>query len=126
MLMKASYVDFHAVKPEHHAVHARLENWARWARGRGSSGATCPMFRLYRAPRGRDLYVQVGVAIDSADAAKVQKSMAHLPQSHRLALAWCYITRANPRKAAQQLGESMDGLMALIHAGRQMLLNAGG
>lgn len=120
-----TYVDFSEVRPEHRAVDARLENWARWARGRGGAAACSPMFRLYRAPQHWRGHVEAGVSIDSADAVKVQKLVVALPQAHRSALAWCYIDRSNPRRAAQTLGETMTGLMLLIHDGRQMLVNRG-
>lgn len=119
------YVDFSEVRPEHRQVDARLENWARWARGRGGAPGCSPMFRLYRPPQHWRGHVEVGVSIDSADAVKVQRLVVALPQAHRSALAWAYIDRSNPRRAAQALGETMHGLLGLIHAGRQMLCNRG-
>ena len=117
------YVDFHAVDPDHAAVHARLENWGKWARGRGKGGGSVsPMFRLYRAPQHWRQTVEVVGQVDAVDAEQVQKAMAELPTKHRLALSWCYIVRSNPAKTAAQLRESLPGLALLIRHGRQMLM----
>jgi hypothetical protein len=119
------YIDFHAVEPKHADVHVRLENWARWSRGRGSGGNSSPMFRLYRPPQHwRNTAESVG-HVNALDAAEIQKAMPALPMKHRLALAWCYIVRNNPAKAAAQMGESLPGLALLIRDGRQMLINHG-
>ena len=116
------YVDFHAVEPSQQQVHARLENWAKWCRGRGSGGGTSPMFRLYRTPQHWRQTAEVGAQVDAVDAQAVQKAMGDLPVRHRLALSWCYVVRNNPAKAAAQLRESLPGLALLIRDGRQMLM----
>jgi len=115
-------VDFNSVEQHQTAIDARLVNWARWSSARGGSDCS-PMFRLYRP----DNYEREAHAnpIDHLDAAKVQKAVAALPSPHRLALSWCYIHRTNARKAAQLLGESLQGLARLIRDGRQMLINRG-
>lgn len=116
-------VDFHAVEPAHFAIHERLVNWARWCHGNG--GRTCqPMFRLYRAPEHWGLQ-EVGVTIDTLDATAMQKGVSGLPEGHRKAVSWCYVLRNNPRKAAQGLAVSMEGLALLIRDGRVMLINRG-
>ena len=113
-------VDFNAVRPEHHDIDKRLGNWGRWSLGRGGSDCS-PMFRLYRP----DNYEREpsGNPLDPIDAQRVQKGVTALPTPHRLALSWCYISRNNPRKAAQLLGESLEGLARLIEHGRTMLIN---
>jgi hypothetical protein len=120
-----THVDFHAVEPQHAAVHERLENWARWARGSSTGPATSPMFRLYRPTQQWRQVVEIGRPVNTADAIKVQRAMVRLPEAHRHALAWCYIVRSNPRGCAQRLGESMEGLALLIRCGRDMLVRDG-
>ena len=117
-------VDFSAVEPHQAAIDARLHNWARWSAGRGGSGECSPMFRLYRSSEARRQDEDDRPPpIDPLDAARVQAAVAALPTPHRLALSWCYIHRTNARKAAQLLGESLDGLARLIRDARQMLIN---
>lgn len=120
--MARSHVDFSAVEPKHRAIDARLVNWARWSVNRGG-GDVSPMFRLYRSPEHWSEAVGKPLPIDPYDAQKVQKAVSALPTPHRLALSWCYIRRTNPRRAAQTLGESLEGLAHLIRDGRQMLIN---
>jgi DNA-directed RNA polymerase specialized sigma24 family protein len=125
MLMRTRAVDFAHVEPAHEAIDARLHNWARWANGR--SGPRCsPMFRLYRSSEARTIDATPGAApVDTLDAQRIQKAVTHLPGRHRLALSWCYITRTSARKAAQTVGESLEGLAQLIRDARQMLINRG-
>ena len=122
MLMRTLYVDFSHVAPEHHAIDARLQNWARWSYGHGGSSAS-PMFRLYRAPQHWNR--TTSSTTDVIDAQRIQKAIHHLPSQHRLALSWCYIRGSNPRKAALALGETLQGLAGLIRDGRSMLINRG-
>jgi DNA-directed RNA polymerase specialized sigma24 family protein len=122
MLMRTREVDFNHVQPEHAKIDRRLANWARWSNNRGSP-AVCAMFALYRADNFDRLDSTQPPPIDHLDAQRVQKGVGALPGPHRLALSWCYIKRNNPRKAAQTLGESLEGLAQLIRDGRQMLIN---
>lgn len=119
--MRRDAVDFSAVSPEHADIDRRLANWARWSNNRGG-GTASPMFRLYRST---EQWAQetTGSPIDAIDAQKVQKAVSQLPTKHRLALSWCYIRKNNPRKAAESLGESLEGLMLLVANSRQMLIN---
>lgn len=119
MATRAS-VDFHAVPQAQVAIHERLENWARWCHNSGGR-AVQPMFRLYRsseqwqAPEVR--------VVDSLDAQRVQKGVSSLPECHRKAVAWCYVQRTNPRRAAVSLAVTMEGLALLVKDGRTMLIN---
>ena len=93
-----------------------------WCSGGGGSSAS-PMFRLYRADnweRG-----SASIPVDGADAAKIAKGVAMLPQVHREALQWNYVTGGSPTKARKRLGVTAQGLMRLVRDGRQMLLNRG-
>lgn len=61
--------------------------------------------------------------VDFHDAAKISKGIAMLPQPHREALQWNYVTGGSPSKARSKLGVTAQGLLLLIRDGRQMLLN---
>lgn len=119
------YVDFGHVEPKHAEIDQRLINWARWYRDRPGRFQS-PMFRMYRSTDAHQQYgSDVPAPIDGADAARMQVAVVALPEPHRIALAWCYIQRDNPRKAAQRLGHSLDGLAKLIRDARTMLVNRG-
>lgn len=118
-------VDFNAVPEHQQAMDKRLQNWARWANGRAKPPCA-PMFRLYKPSDARRKDVDdIPPPVDTLDAQRVQKGVSALPTPHRLSLSWCYITRTNPRRAAQNVGESLEGLARLIQDGRQMLMNRG-
>ena len=120
------YVDFSVVEPKHRAMDARLVNWARWCINRAGSG-TSPMFRLYRSTDASQAYgAAVADPVDTIDAMRMQVSVTKLPPPHRLAISWAYIKRSSPRRAAQELGHSLEGLALLVRDGRQMLVNRGG
>lgn len=120
------FVDFHHVEPHQRDIDKRLANWARWCNG-STARMVSPMFRLTPPPpRVRaDMAYQIGDVVDSADAVKVAKGVAALPEYHRLALNWNYIKPVAPRRACQTLGTTMEGLARLVRDGRQMLINRG-
>lgn len=116
-------IDFAYVPANQTEIHERLENWARWQRG-GSPGNVHPMFRQYKAYMMKYREQEAPrTEVDQLDAVAVQKVMAHLPQSHRLAVQWCYVQRSNPLRVCQALGVSKQGLLDLITAGRTMVNN---
>lgn len=119
-MRRDKFIDFFYVSPNHQEIHKRLENWARSCFSSGGSSAS-PMFRLYRP----DNYERgaIGLPVDHSDATKIAKGVAALPESHRLAIHWSYITGGSPTKARQRIGCTLDGLMQLIADGRQMLVN---
>lgn len=120
------YVDFAAVPPSQWSMHDRLENWARWCRGRQgqSGGAGQPMFSLYRSSEARREYgEETSVPVDPIDAQAVAKGVAALPDKHRRALHWNYLHPRNPGGQARELGVSLEGLAQLVKDGRQMLVN---
>jgi DNA-directed RNA polymerase specialized sigma24 family protein len=120
------FVDFGHV-PAHQAdIDGRLINWARWSYNRSVGDGASPMFRMYRSTDANQQYGQLCAhPVDHIDAQRMQKAVSHLPAPHRMALSWCYIKRNNPRKAAQLLGYSLEGLARLITDGRQMLISRG-
>lgn len=127
--MKRDAVDFFLVEDKHLSIHARLINWSRWNYER-SGGTVSPMFRLYRTPadsnsEARTDVVRQHLPIDPLDADAIQKGVSLLPDPQRHALNWNYIKPSNPRRAAQKLGVSLEGLALLVRSGRLMLLNRG-
>jgi hypothetical protein len=124
MLMRVKDIDFHAVEEKHAEIHKRLTNWARWCNGSGAP-AMSPMFRLYIAPaRARGDYgAASGLPVDTSDAIKIAKAVVALPAPHRAAVNWSYIKPISPRRAAQAIGTSLEGLALYLRDGRQMLIN---
>ena len=119
--MRRDTVDFTTV-PEHQwAMDARLENWARSLFGSAGSGAS-PMFRLYRSS---DVHAQAHVSMpyDSHDAIKIAKGVRELPDKHRAAINWAYVTTGAPGKACKAIGCTMAELAQYAIDGRQMLIN---
>lgn len=117
------YVDFHQIPPEHRGVDARLANWARWCRGGAPGLGAAPMWRLYRPTRQWAPSPTYGLGgPDVRDALLVQRALGAVPERGRLALGWFYVRRNNPRRAALELGESLEGLARLVHAARDSLL----
>lgn len=119
--MRESIVDFNHVPANQADINDRLINWARWCHSGSGRGGVLPMFRGYRPY----IYPErdVSIPIDSKDAVEVQKTMAHLPERHRLAVQWCYVVRNNPMRMCNHLVVSRSGLMALITDGRTMVKN---
>jgi hypothetical protein len=116
-------IDFHAVEEKHWAIHARLENWARWHWDR-PGGSASPMFRLYRSSNTRRDYGSTTItSVDKMDAQKIAKAVAALPMRHRLAVCWCYLKPVNPAKKARELQITTKELWSLVCESRQILVN---
>ena len=125
--MKVDYKpDVFAVDPHHAGIHDRLTNWARWASGgRGNAKNMSPMFKLlkYQSPRARDP-VPLNPLIDLKDAVTVEKQVVSLPEKHRQAIIWWYVTRTpGPAAMRQRLGVTLSGLCELCNDARQMIDN---
>lgn len=123
LFMQRQSIDFHRVLPQHQAIHDRLCNWGRWCNG-SSGSETSPMFRLYRAParsRGAEASWS-GAPVDGMDAKRIASFMRVVPELQRKALAWSYVKPISPKRAAADLGVSLDHLACLVHEGREQLL----
>ena len=124
MLMRVQEtVDYCHVKPEHEAIHQRLENWARWLRPRLSGWHTHPMWRNSRTSRQWEVSPAVPVTVNTLDAADMEKAVSALPVKHRDAIRWSYVHCGNPLAMARTLAVSKQGLADLVDAGRTMLQN---
>lgn len=121
--MKRDSIDFHRVPETQWPIHGRLLNWAQWCRSSGHRNVH-PMFRGYRSSDQWSGHV-VGDPVDSADAVRVQKVFVGLPELHRHALQWFYVYPVAPRRMAQALGLTLDGLAQCVIDGRTMMKNRG-
>jgi DNA-directed RNA polymerase specialized sigma24 family protein len=124
-MRRDDYIDFHAVEPEHRGIHDRLVNWGRWLHP-SESPAVAPGFDLYRSPaRAREHgaeHTWATSAVDGGDAARVNGTVGTLPIRHRAALMWCYCKPVNPKRAAQDIGVTLEGLADLLRESRQKLI----
>lgn len=118
-----AFVDFHAVPERQVEVHKRLENWAIWTRPAGQGGGVHPMFREFRSKEERERARDPRLQCDSLDGLCVERALREVPAKNSAALRWAYVHKGSPKKAAQSLGVSFDGLAELIMDGRDMLKN---
>ena len=123
MRVTETVVDYNYIKPEHEAIHARLENWERWVRVRPHGWFTHPMWRNSRTSRQWEVSPYIGVPVNTIDAALMEKAVYALPEKHREAVRWWYVYRRDPVAVARNLGVSKQGLADLVEAGRTMLKN---
>lgn len=117
-------IDWHYVEPRHEAIHAALQNWARWVRARPQRGKASPMWARCKPPQHWEA-VEIGDQTDPIKAAKMEAAVTALPDKHRDAVRWCYVFRGNPSREARKLGVTLAGLQALVVEGRVMLVNRG-
>jgi len=124
MLMRVQEtVDYCHVKPEHDAIHQRLENWARWVRVRPHGWATHPMWRKALTSKQWEVSPAVPVTVNTLDAADMEKAVSALPVKHREAVRWSYVYGRDPLAMARTLAVSKQGLADLVDSGRTMLKN---
>ena len=116
-------IDFHTVLPHHHDIDGRLRNWGIWCNST-KAASTAPMFRLAVATIStrREQQAQPN-GIDRSDAVVIARAVTALPERHAGAINWCYVKPVSPRRAAESIGVSIEGLAQLLHDGRQMLIN---
>lgn len=120
-MKRDAYIDFHLVEDKHLAIHKSLENWARWCFNRGSAHAH-PMFRWAKPAQHWDA-INVQAPVDGIDAQHMEKEVGKLPEKNQAAIRWSYVYQGHPRRQAQLLGVSLEGLFVLVRDGRQMLVN---
>lgn len=119
--MQRDFIDLHIVPDHQLAMHERLQNWARWCRGKPAS-AVAPMFRGYRSS---DVWAapEVGTPVDKLDASKIASAVAALPETHRAATGWHYVHPVSPGRAARELGLTIAALGQAVIDARQCLIN---
>ena len=120
--MKRENIDFFLIQESHQPIHARLENWQRYVQVRKPHW-TSPMWRQGKS-NGRQWHTpEVKPEVDTLDGHAIEKAVSSLPWAHRDALRWYYVHRTNPSRPRRALGVTDGGLMELVRAGRQMLIN---
>lgn len=125
MLMRTKEtVDYCYVAPEHEAIHARLNNWARWVRVRPQPWGMQPMFRNYRASKQWEASPHIPTAVDSLDGLLIERVVSSLPDKHKAALRWLYVFPSLHCNAMRRnLAVTDDGLFRLVHDARSMANN---
>lgn len=122
-MRRDDHIDFFLVRDEHLAIHADLENWARWVRVRPRGWAVSPMFRLYKSKAFQWEMPTIACPVDTLAAVEMEKAVSALPEKHRAAIRWSYVFAGHPARMARELGVSKQGLLDLIASGRTMLKN---
>jgi len=113
--------DFYRVPVSQEAMHARLENWARYVRVRHPS-RPAPMWRFMRSS-ARMWYAPEPVTIvDARDGDAIECAVRRLPSYHAQALRWAYVFRGPPARIARRLGVSYPTLAQLVIDGRELLI----
>jgi hypothetical protein len=118
------YIDFHAVAPRHEEIHGRLQNWARSLYSSPAS-KTAPGFHGYQSPPSVRREREAGIRVDQADARKIGKGVAMLPEKHRKAVQWSYVLRSSVLAGRKYLGVTAQELDRLVVDARDMLCNRG-
>ena len=122
-MKRDDHIDFHMVRDEHLAIHARLEAWARWVKVRPHGWQVAPMFRQYRSKSWQWHRPEPREAVNLIEAVAMEKAVSMLPEKHRDAIRWSYVFNGNPAGMAQRLAVSKQGLLDLVGEGRTMLRN---
>lgn len=123
-MSQAAYadIDFHRVADRHQAIHARLENWARWVAVRRPPWMA-PIWRLGK-PLGRQWNPpEPRIEVDPHDGHAMELAVRNLPELHRSAIRWAYVYRTTPARMARELGVDYRWLHRLVADGRSMLTN---
>jgi DNA-directed RNA polymerase specialized sigma24 family protein len=123
MRVQETTIDYNHVQAHHEAIHARLENWARWVRVRTHGWQTSPMFRMYQSRARQWEAPVIQNPVDTLDAVLLEKAVSALPEKHRAAVRWSYVHAGNPVAMARALAVSKQGLSDLVGDGRTMLQN---
>ena len=122
MLMKTRAVDFFYVSPDHHKIHDRLEDWARWCAVHRPAW-TSPIWKMGKS-NGRQWHApELRPGCNIPECQDTEKAVRHLPILHRAALRWCYVYKYGESRFRREHGVTPDSLMLLIHDGRRMLVN---
>ena len=125
--MTKTFIDFNHVEPNHHLIDADLQNWALWVRvSHRSPWTASPMFRQCRSNAWQWHTPEYRENCDLLAAQAMEKAVSKLPERHRAAVRWRYVFKGSPRKMANALGLTLDGLAKHARDGVQMLCNATG
>jgi len=115
-------IDFNYIEPAHRTIHDELLNWAKWGQTRPHY-QVCPMFRMAKTNYRQWHLPEISVKVDSMGAAKIEKAVCKLPEAHRKAIKWAYITKTAPGRSTRGIAANDAALQQLVRDGRQMLKN---
>ena len=113
--------DFHRVPEDQEAMHARLENWARYVRVRNPS-RPAPMWRFMRS--NSRMWAPPGplMVVDARDGDALEHAIGKLPTYYAEALRWAYVFRGPPARIARRLNVSYPALARLVVDARSLLM----
>ena len=86
---------------------------------------TAAGFDGYQSPAQVRAEREAGIPVDRADAAKVAKGVAALPEKHRKAVQWCYVMRSSIGSGRRYVVATSADLARLVVDARSMLVNRG-
>lgn len=116
--------DYNYVPERHQAIHARLENWARYVSVRRIAWPTQPMFRQARTPRSWDIDPHIPVPVNTLDGHVIEKAVAGLPPKRRTLIRWLYVFPWVPETAIRrEVGMIRAFACEEINNARDMLRN---
>lgn len=118
-------IDLNHIPARQDAIHAKLENWARWVRPKPSPWNMQPMFRMYQSKaRHWEVEPHIRIEINTLEACEVERAVSILPDKHRTAVRWFYVCPWVPVGAVrQELGLTRDALGQMVDDARDMLKN---
>lgn len=120
-MLKAVFVDFETVKPEHKLIHKLLENWALWVKPTAHS-ALCPMFRMCKSNVRQWHLPAYRPSCDILAAQETEKKMRHLSAKQRDAIKWFYLyPTISQAKVCKHLGLSRIELQGVLNDARSLL-----
>jgi hypothetical protein len=123
--MRRGSIDYFIVPDNQLGMHERLLNWSRWVRP-GVGSASHPMWRQGRSNSRQWHTPEIRDTVNTLDGHKVEKGVSALPEKHRAAIRWAYVTSyQSPTRIRRELGVTADGLLKLIQDARSMLVNRG-
>lgn len=120
--MRRDLPDFFLVAENHLAIHARLENWARYVAVKGSHWQA-PIWKLGKSNGRQWSTPDLKEPVNTLDGHAIEKAVGLLPHAHRDAIRWCYVLRSGPARIKRMLAVNDAGLMQLVSDGRSMLTN---
>ena len=122
--MNRDMPDIFRIAATHEDIHLRLENWARWVTPRRQAWMH-PMWAKGRS-NGRQWHApEPRPSIDQLAAAKMEAAVFHLPTKHREVIRWWYVYKTSELQMRRRFGLTTQGLIDLVSAARQMLINRG-
>jgi hypothetical protein len=120
--MRRDNIDFFYIAEDQLAMHARLENWARYVAVRTPHWVS-PTWRQGKS-NGRQWHEpEIKAEVNTLDGHELEKGVAALPWQNRDCIRWAYVFKTPPWVLRKQKGFTEDDIYTYIKAGRRMLIN---